>query len=79
MNNSIDMQKTIDSNNNSLPPFVADHDYLQTMNLKLQGGNITGQKKPNLRELIETKNQLDKMIEGMISPKGSTGNEDLSN
>jgi hypothetical protein len=38
------------------------------MNLKLQGGNIGGGKKPNLKELLDTKNQLDKMILGMISP-----------
>ena len=41
-----------------------DRDYLKTMNLKLKSGAQS-------KKVTDTRTQFDKMIEGMISPKGS--------
>lgn len=43
-----------------------DRDYLKTMNLKLKSTV------PQKQQVTDTKTQFDKMIEGMISPKGGS-------
>ena len=60
----LDLNLTKNTTSEPLESSQINKDYLKTMNLKLKSN-------AQQKRVTDTKNQFDKMIEGMITPKGS--------